>query len=61
METKRKDIKYQLQQGYKLQTIMHYVNRETLIKQHDKQQTGKASGIDGMTKEEYEKKLRKKY
>ena len=40
---------------------MHYVNRETLIKQHDKQQTGKASGIDGMTKEEYEKKLRKKY
>ena len=57
METKRKDIKYQLQQGYKLQTIMHYVNRETLIKQHDKQQTGKASGIDGMTKEEYEKNL----
>lgn len=57
METKRKDIKYQLQQGYKLQTIMHYVNRETLIKQHDKQQKGKASGIDGMTKEEYEKNL----
>ena len=57
METKRKDIKYQLQQGYKLQTIMHYVNRETLIKQHEKQQTGKASGIDGITKEEYEKNL----
>lgn len=57
METKRKDIKYQLQQGYKLQTIMHYVNKETLIKQHDKQQTGKASGIDGITKEEYEKNL----
>lgn len=57
METKRKDIKYQIQQGYKLQTIMHYVNRETLIKQHDKQQTGKASGIDGITKEEYEKNL----
>lgn len=57
METKRKDIKYQLQQGYKLQTIMHYVNKETLIMQHDKQQTGKASGIDGITKEEYEKNL----
>lgn len=53
METKRKDIKYQLNQGYKLQTIMHYVNKETLIKQHDKQQEGKASGIDGITKEEY--------
>ena len=36
---------------------MHYVNRETLIKQHEKQQTGKASGIDGITKEEYEKNL----
>lgn len=57
METKRKDIKYQLQQGYKLQTIMHYVNRETLIKQHAKQQMGKVSGIDGTTKEEYEKNL----
>lgn len=57
METKRKDIKYQMQQGYKLQTIMHYVNRETLIKQHEKQQLGKASGIDGVTKEEYDKNL----
>ena len=57
METKRKDIKYQIQQGYKLQTIMHYVNRETLIKQHVKQQGNKASGIDGMTKEEYETNL----
>ena len=57
METKRKDIKYQIQQGYKLQTIMHYVNRETLIKQHEKQQLGKAGGIDGVTKEEYEKNL----
>lgn len=57
METKRKDIKYQIQQGYKLQTIMYYVNRETLIKQHEKQQLGKASGIDGVTKEEYDKNL----
>ena len=57
METKRKDIKYQLQQGYKLQTIMHYVNKETLLKQHAKQQKGKSSGIDGITKEEYDKNL----
>lgn len=57
METKRKDIKYQIQQGYKLQTIMHHVNRETLIKQHEKQQKNKASGIDGMTKEKYEENL----
>lgn len=57
METKRKDIKYQIQQGYKLQTIMHYVNRETLIKQHEKQQKNKARGIDGVTKEKYEENL----
>lgn len=57
METKRKDIKYQLQQGYKLQTIMHYVNRETLIKQHVKQKANKASGIDGVTKEDYDLNL----
>ena len=54
METKRKDIKYQLEQGYKLQTIMHYVNKETLRKQHEKQKENKASGVDGMTKEKYE-------
>lgn len=36
---------------------MHYVNRETLIKQHDRQQVNKASGIDGITKEEYDKNL----
>jgi len=53
MGTKRKDIKYQLEQGYKLQTIMHYVNKETLKKQHEKQEDDKASGIDGMTKEKY--------
>lgn len=53
METKRKDIKYQLEQGYKLQTIMHYVNKETLKKQYEKQQEEKASGVDGMTKEKY--------
>ena len=57
METKRKDIKYQMQQGYKLQTIMHYVNRETLIKQHKKQKNNKANGIDRITKEKYEGNL----
>lgn len=57
METKRRDIKYQIEQGYKLQTIMHYVNKETLIKQHEKQQSNKASGIDGVSKEKYEENL----
>ena len=53
MEHERKDIKYQLQQGYKLQNLMCLVNKETLIRQHEKQQPNKASGIDRVTKDEY--------
>ena len=54
MSNERKDIRTQIQQGYKLQTLMHKVNRETLLKQHEKQQNGKAAGIDGITKENYD-------
>lgn len=57
MEHERKDIKYQVQHGYKLYTLIHYINKETLLKQHMKQRTGKATGIDKITKEEYEKDL----
>lgn len=57
MANERKDIKYQLNHGYKLQTLMHKVNKETLIGQHRKQQKNKASGIDGVTKEEYDNNL----
>ena len=57
MTNERKDIKYQIEHGYKLQTLMHKVNKETLILQHKKQQKNKASGIDGMTKVEYENNL----
>lgn len=53
MENERKDITYQIQQGHKLQTLIHYVNKETLVKQHGKQQSNKATGVDRMTKEEY--------
>lgn len=53
MVNERKDIKYQIEHGYKLQTLMHKVNKETLKLQHDKQLRNKASGIDGVTKEEY--------
>lgn len=57
MTNERKDIKYQIEHGYKLQTLMHKVNKETLIEQHGKQQKNKASGIDKVTKEEYELNL----
>lgn len=39
---------------------MHKVNKETLKEQHRKQKIGKASGIDKVTKEEYEVNLDEK-
>ena len=57
MANERKDIKYQIEHGYKLQTLMHKVNKETLKEQHRKQLKNKASGIDGVTKEEYDKNI----
>lgn len=57
MENERKDIKYQIQHGYKLQTLMHKVNKETLKEQHEKQQNNKASGVDKVTKEQYNANL----
>lgn len=41
----------------KLQTLMHYVNKETLREVHERQKIGKASGIDKVTKEIYDKEL----
>jgi len=40
-----------------LQTLMHYVNKTTLREVHEKQETGKASGVDKVTKTEYGKNL----
>ena len=35
------------------QTLIHYVNAKTLKEAHKEQATGKASGVDGKTKETY--------
>ena len=51
MENERKDIRTLAEKYDKLQTLMCYVNKETLMEQHKKQMKGKASGIDGITKE----------
>src|SRR6056297_2132287 len=37
----------------KVQTLIHYVNKENLILEHAEQKEGKAPGIDGITKEIY--------
>jgi len=41
----------------KMQTLMHLVNKTTLAEVHRKQETGKARGIDGVSKTVYEKNL----
>lgn len=53
MGNERKDIRTLAKKYDKLQTLMCYVNKETLMEQHKKQMKGKASGIDGVTKEQY--------
>lgn len=54
MENERKDIKYYAQRNIKIENLIHFVNKETLSEQHRKQQKNKSSGIDKITKEEYE-------
>lgn len=57
MENERGDIRKQSIKYKKLQTLMYHINKETLIKEHQKQITNKASGIDKVTKEKYELNL----
>ena len=45
--------------GYKPTSLIHLVNKETIKEQHRKQPKEKASGIDRITKEEYDKDLDK--
>ncbi len=57
MENERKDIKYYAQRNIKVENLIHFVNKETLKEQHRKQQRNKASGVDKITKDEYETNL----
>lgn len=41
----------------KLDTLIHYVNKESLMEEHRRQRSGKAKGVDGMDKEAYEVKV----
>ena len=57
MENERGDIRSQSIKYKKLQTLMYHINKETLIKEHQKQSNKKASGIDKITKDKYEENL----
>lgn len=57
MENERKDIRTLAKKYAKLQTLMNYINKETLMEQFRKESSNKASGVDKVTKEEYGLKL----
>ena len=57
MEHELKDIRYQSRTYAKLQTLMNHVNAETIKVEHRRQASGKATGVDGVTKEQYGENL----
>lgn len=57
MENDFSKIAEQLKRYKTVQGIMKFVNEETIIKQHIKQSRNKATGIDGIGKEDYEENL----
>ena len=50
-------IAQQAEKHKRMQTLMHYVNKQNLIEEHRQQQKGKATGIDGVGKEAYGENL----
>lgn len=50
-------IAEQARKHERVQTLMHYLNKENLKEVHQKQEKGKARGIDGVSKEIYEENL----
>lgn len=57
MENAYERIAQQTEQHERVQTLMHYVNRQNLIEEHRQQLKGKAKGIDGVDKEAYGENL----
>lgn len=57
MENDFSKIALQSRNHEKVQTVMHYVNKEKLAKEHKMQKSGKATGIDKVSKEQYAENL----
>ena len=57
MANERKDIRYQVMKGYKPTSIIHLVNKGTFKAQHERQKINKTSGVDRITKKQYEEHL----
>ena len=54
METQTEGIREQSAKYSKVQNLMHNVNEETLMSEHRKQSRRKATGVDGISKNQYE-------
>ena len=57
MENAYSGIALQASRHERVQTIMHYVNKENLTAEHKLQKKGKATGADKVTKEIYGERL----
>lgn len=57
MENEFERIALQAKKHKKVQTLMHYANKQNLMQEHRRQKAGKAKGIDKIGKEEYGKQL----
>jgi retron-type reverse transcriptase len=57
MENAFHRIALQAEKHSKVQTLMHYVNKETLKEEHQSQKQGKATGTDRIDKGKYEEEL----
>ena len=51
-------IAKQLETYKHVQGLMRYINYESLIEEHRRQEKGKATGIDGVNKDEYGKEVK---
>lgn len=51
-------IAYLSEKYEKVQTLMHYINAEAVMKEHQRQKSRRAPGIDGITKEIYGRNLK---
>lgn len=57
MEHELKGIRYQSRTYKRLETLMNRVNEASIKEEHQRQSGKKASGIDGVTKAEYDMEL----
>jgi hypothetical protein len=61
MEQELRDLRYQSKTYPRLYTLMHRINAQSLKEAHRKQERRKASGVDGVTKDEYGGELGSEY